>query len=666
MGIQFNCYTNMSLPLNTLQQLSNCLRFLSIDMVENAQSGHPGMPMGMADVATVLFKDFLRYSPQNPAWENRDRFVLSGGHGSALLYSLLHLTGYARPAVDDLKQFRQLGSPCAGHPEFGELPGVEATTGPLGQGIANAVGMAIAAKKRETEDPRRFNYKIYVTCGDGDLMEGISHEACALAGHLNLNNLIILFDDNQITIDGPKNLSDSEDVQKRFQAYGFNVLTVDGHDFDDIHRALAKAQHAQHPTLIACKTIIGKGSPLKAGTAAVHGAPLGDIEIAKTREALNWPHPPFFIPDDLRALWQTIGKRCYQEHDVWSKTYAPNTKAIATEVQSGLTKLKTSFSEEKPDLATRQVSQMVLDVVLPVMPNLIGGSADLTPSNNTHVSGQKAMMKDDFTGSYIHYGIREHAMGAIMNGLSLSGYKAYGGTFLAFSDYMRPAIRLSALMKQPVIYVMTHDSIGLGEDGPTHQPIEQISSLRAMPNVNVFRPCDALEVAECWEIALAASGTPSILALSRQKVPFLREESAVQNLSQNGAYILRHENINAALDVTLIGTGSEVSLCVAARIKLAEENINARVVSMPCQELFHQLTISQQAEILGHPTTIIAVEAGTTYGWDRYIYRGKKPGAVIGIDHFGASAPAGDLFKYVKMTVQQVVDLSKLKMVCAQ
>ena len=646
----------MPLPINTLQELSNCLRFLSIDMVEKAESGHPGMPMGMADVATVLFNDFLRYNPKNPSWENRDRFVLSGGHGSALLYSLLHLTGYNRPTIEDLKKFRQLGSPCAGHPEFGELPGIEATTGPLGQGIANAVGMAIAAKKRAAEDAKHFNYKIYVTCGDGDLMEGISHEACALAGHLNLNNLIILFDDNQITIDGPKNLSDSEDVKKRFEAYGFNVLTADGHDFKDIHHVLTKARSAEQPTFIACKTVIGKGSPSKEGTSGVHGSPLGETEIAKTRIALKWPHPPFFIPENLRELWLTIGKRCDGEYDAWSKTYTSDTKNSVTEVQSTLANLKIAFLKEQPNLATRQVSQMVLDCVLPVMPNLIGGSADLTPSNNTHASGQKAITRDDFTGSYIHYGIREHAMGAIMNGLSLSGYKPYGGTFLTFSDYMRPAIRLSALMKQSVIYVMTHDSIGLGEDGPTHQPIEHISSLRAMPNVNVFRPCDALEALECWELALTATDTPSVLALSRQKLPFLRKDDSIKNLSKNGAYILRNDNTDAPLDVTLIGTGSEVSLCVEAKIALAAENINARVVSMPCQELFNKLPVGQQSDILGKPKTIIAVEAGTSYGWDRYIYRGQKPGTVIGINQFGASAPASDLFKHFEITVQRIVD----------
>jgi transketolase len=652
----------MSLPANTLQELSNCLRFLSIDMVENAKSGHPGMPMGMADVATVLFKYFLRYSPKNPSWKNRDRFVLSGGHGSALLYSVLHLTGYARPTVEDLKSFRQLGSPCAGHPEFGELPGVEATTGPLGQGIANAVGMAIAAKKRAAQDAKHFNYKVYVTCGDGDLMEGISHEACALAGHLNLNNLIILFDDNQITIDGPKSLSDSEDVKKRFEAYGFNVLTVDGHDFKDLHNALTKAQNAEQPTFIACKTIIGKGSPSKAGTSGVHGSPLGETETAKTRAALNWPHQPFFIPENLRELWLTIGKRCDGDYDVWSKTYSPETTVSITEMQATLTNLKIEFLKDKPNLATRQVSQMVLDVASPVMPNLIGGSADLTPSNNTHASGQKSITRDDFSGSYIHYGIREHAMGAIMNGLSLSGYLPYAGTFLTFSDYMRPAIRLSALMKQPVIYVMTHDSIGLGEDGPTHQPIEHISSLRAMPNVNVFRPCDALEALECWELALTATDVPSVLALSRQKLPFLRQDGSIENLSKNGAYVLRNENTDVPLDVTLIGTGSEVSLCVEAKIALAAQNMNARVVSMPCQELFNILPADQQSDILGKPKTIIAIEAGTTYGWDRYIYRGKKPGAVIGIDQFGASAPADDLFKHFNITVQHIVNASKLKL----
>lgn len=652
----------MTLPISTLQELSNCLRFLSIDMVERAKSGHPGMPMGMADVATVLFKDFLRYSSKNPSWGNRDRFVLSGGHGSALLYSLLHLTGCDRPTIEDLKNFRQLNSPCAGHPELGELPGIEATTGPLGQGIANAVGMAIAAKKRATENAKQFNYKVYVTCGDGDLMEGIAHEACSLAGHLNLNNLIILFDDNQITIDGPKDLSDSEDVQKRFEAYGFDVLSVDGHNFEALHSVLTTAQNAQRPTLIACKTIIGKGSPAKAGTSGVHGSPLGENEIANTREALNWPHKPFSIPEDLRTLWQEAGQRCDVEFEEWSRTYTQSKQNNIEAVQAALTELKTSFLEEKPNLATRQISKMVLDVVSPVMKNLIGGSADLTPSNNTHADDQKVLTKDNFTGSYIRYGIREHAMGAIMNGLSLSGYVPYAGTFLTFSDYMRPAIRLSALMKQPVIYVMTHDSIGLGEDGPTHQPIEHVSSLRAMPNVNVFRPCDAVEALECWALSLTAENTPSVLALSRQKLPFLREDNTMNNLSKKGAYILRAENADAPLDVTLIGTGSEVSLCVQAKQELAAQNINARVVSMPCQELFNVLSADEQSDILGCPQAIIAAEAGTTYGWDRYIHRGLRPGIAIGIDQYGASAPAGDLFEHFDMTVSRIVKEAKLKL----
>lgn len=648
---------------NSLQDLSNCLRFLSIDMVEKARSGHPGMPMGMADVATVLFKDFLRYSPSNPLWGNRDRFVLSGGHGSALLYSLLHLTGYDRPTIKDLKNFRQLGSPCAGHPEFGELPGIEATTGPLGQGIANAVGMALAGKKKSTENSKQFNYKVYVTCGDGDLMEGISHEACSLAGHLNLNNLIILFDDNQITIDGPKNLSDSEDVIKRFEAYGFDVVTVDGHNFEALHKVLTTAQGAQRPTLIACKTVIGKGSPSIAGTCSAHGSPLGEGEIAKTKIALNWPYQPFEIPKNLRELWQKIGKRCESECDAWSKTYNDKPKQHSlTDVQSLLADLKTSLLEKKPNLATRQISKIVLDAVSPAMPNLIGGSADLTPSNNTQADHQNIIAKKAFTGSYIHYGIREHAMGGIMNGLSLSGYRPYAGTFLTFSDYMRPAIRLSALMRQPVIYVMTHDSIGLGEDGPTHQPIEHLSSLRAMPNVHVFRPCDAAEALECWELALTATRTPSVLALSRQTLPFLREDNTAHNLSKKGAYILRAENTDAPLDITLIATGSEVSLCIGAKKELAAQNINVRVVSMPCQELFNELPVAEQSTILGTPQTIIAVEAGTTYGWGRYIHRGKQSGVSIGIDQYGASAPASDLYKHFNITIQCIVKEAHLKL----
>ncbi|MDP2193472.1 MAG: transketolase, partial [Alphaproteobacteria bacterium] len=512
-----------------ITELSNCLRFLSMDMVEKAQSGHPGMPMGMADVVTVLYKQFIQFNPKDPQWDGRDRFVLSGGHGSALLYSLLYLTGYDRPNMNDLMNFRKLGSPCAGHPEYTDLPGIEATTGPLGQGIANAVGMAIAAQKKHATYDQYPLSKVYVTCGDGDLMEGISHEACSLAGHLGLNNLIILFDDNHITIDGAKNLSDSENTLVRFEAYGFHTLAIDGHNYEAIHNALLIAQKAEKPTLIACRTIIGKGAPNKAGTAKVHGSPLGAQEIQLTRHALNWQHEPFHIPPHLKQQWEGFAKRCMEHYEA-SKNHRFDHKQSDVDVHNALEPLKLSYIEQRTEKATREISQDVLGVISPLMPELVGGSADLTPSNNTFVSSQDIIARNQYKGHYIHYGVREHAMAAVMNGLCLSGFKAYGGTFLAFSDYMRPAIRLSALMHLRVIYVMTHDSIGLGEDGPTHQPIEHLASLRAMPNVHVYRPCDAVEALECWALALESKDHPSILALSRQKLKLLREKHTTENL----------------------------------------------------------------------------------------------------------------------------------------
>jgi transketolase len=642
--------------LSNLPQLSNCIRFLSMDMVEKANSGHPGMPMGMADVATVLFQRYIKFNPKDPKWSNRDRFILSGGHGSALLYSILYLTGYDQPTIDDLKNFRKLESPCAGHPEYGHLEGVETTTGPLGQGLANAVGMAIAQKKDFNRSNGKLDYKVYVFVGDGDLMEGLSHEALSLAGHLNLNNLVVLFDDNQITIDGPTHLSTSEDVLKRFESYGFETLSIDGHDFKAIDQALNHAQKTSKPIVISCRTVIAKGAPTKAGTCGAHGSPLGLSEIEATRKALNWDFDPFYIPEDLLAEWRKFYKRNIENYESTKNIRLDNAIVISKDVKN---EFKKSLHEARATKATRQLFQDVLNFFEPYIPNMIGGSADLTPSNNTKTKNQKVISKESFEGSYIHYGIREHGMASIMNGLSLSGYLPYGGTFLVFSDYMRPSIRLSALMKQHVFYIMTHDSIGLGEDGPTHQPIEHLSSLRMIPNVKVFRPCDAAEMFECFELALENNNGPSVFALSRQNIPYLRKEYSDMNMSRKGAYVLRTEDTSKQLDITLVATGSEVNFCIEAKEQLRIKNMNIRIVSIPCFELFNHLTLEEKQIILGQPKLTIAIEAASLQGFESLFYKasvGKS--VVLGMKSFGASAPADVLFNHFELTTQKIVELA--------
>ena len=637
---------------------SNALRFLSIDAVEAAKSGHPGMPMGMADVATVLFQEFLTFNPKDPQWPNRDRFVLSAGHGSMLLYSLLHLCGYPDMTLGQIKNFRQWGSITPGHPEYGHTLGVETTTGPLGQGLATAVGLALGQEMmavRVGQDV--INHKTYVICGDGDLMEGISQEAVSFAGHLKLKNLIVLFDDNGITIDGKTSLSTSDDHLMRLTASGWKAMAIDGHDEQAIRDALTWAQTNDAPTLIACKTTIGFGSPAKAGTSASHGSPLGADEIQKTREKLNWPYAPFEVPEDVRALWTKAATRHVPTYDTWmakSKTLPAGGKKILSKDKAiaDVTALKKTFLDEKPTQATRILSQRVLDALFPVMPHLVGGSADLTGSNNTKAKGQQPIDATDFSGSYIYFGIREHAMAAMLNGLSLYGFTPYGGTFLVFSDYLRPSLRLSALMKQPVIYVLTHDSIGLGEDGPTHQPVEHLAALRGIPNLNVFRPADSIETAECWELALNTRETPSILALTRQNLPTLRS-TINDNLSARGGYII--SDSKGSRQATLIATGSEVSLAIEAQGALYGSGVDVAVVSMPCFELFAQQSAEYRATTLGDAPRI-GIEAAIEMGWSKYL---RETDVFIGMNGFGASAPIGVLFEKFGITQQAIVEAVK-------
>ncbi len=637
---------------------SNALRFLSIDAVEAAKSGHPGMPMGMADVATVLFQEFLTFNPNDPQWSNRDRFVLSAGHGSMLLYSLLHLCGYPDMTLDQLKNFRQWGSITPGHPEYGHTPGVETTTGPLGQGLATAVGLALGQEMmaaRVGQDV--INHKTYVICGDGDLMEGISQEAVSFAGHLKLKNLIVLFDDNGITIDGKTSLSTSDDHLVRLAASGWKTVAIDGHDEQAIRDALTWAQTNDAPTLIACKTTIGFGSPAKAGTSASHGSPLGVDEIQKTREKLNWPHAPFEVPDDVRAVWTKAALRHVPTYDEWMEK-SKKLSAVAKQLLSSdktiadVSVLKQTFLDEKPTQATRILSQRVLDALSPVMQHLVGGSADLTGSNNTKAKGQQPIDAADFSGSYIYFGIREHAMAAMLNGLSLYGFTSYGGTFLVFSDYLRPSLRLSALMKQSVIYVLTHDSIGLGEDGPTHQPVEHLAALRAIPNLNVFRPADSIETAECWELALNTHETPSVLALTRQNLPTLRS-TINENLSARGGYVI--SDSKGSRQATLIATGSEVSLAIEAQDALRALGIDVAVVSMPCFELFAQQSAEYRTSVLGDLPRI-GIEAAIEMGWSKYL---RETDVFIGMTGFGASAPIGVLFEKFGITQQAIVEAVK-------
>ena len=644
--------------------MANALRALAMDAVEKAKSGHPGMPMGMADVATVLFRDFLKFDAADPDWPDRDRFVLSAGHGSMLLYGLLHLTGYADMTLDELKRFRQLGSRTAGHPEYGHAKGIETTTGPLGQGIANAVGMAIAERLLSAKfGADLVDHRTYAICGDGCLMEGISHEAISLAGHLKLAKLTVLWDDNSISIDGPTDLAVSDDQLARFKASGWAAERVDGHDTDAVSAALSRARQSKRPSLIACRTTIAFGAPTKAGTAAAHGAPLGAAEIASARERLGWPYPPFVVPEEIRAAWRAVGQRGAAGAAQWRQRLQAAPSEMRAEFlrrQSGtlpagldaaIEQVREKFAADSPKLATRQCSNLVIEAIAPVMPELLGGSADLTGSNLTKAKSQKPVTPEDFTGNYIHYGVREHGMAAAMNGIAVHrGLVPYGGTFLIFTDYCRPAIRLSALMKQRVIYVMTHDSIGLGEDGPTHQPIEQLAALRAIPNLLVFRPADGVETAECWSLALREQHAPSVLSLTRQGVPTLRQGAQGDNLSARGAYILADSE--GPRQVTLLATGSEVHLAVAARDTLKSKGVAAAVVSMPCWELFDQQDAAYRASVLGNVPRV-AIEAASTFGWSHYV---GDSGTVIGMPGFGASAPAEELYAHFGITAEKLVE----------
>ena len=639
--------------------LANCIRFLSIDAVQKANSGHPGMPMGMADVATVLFKNFLRFNPKNPNWLNRDRFVLSAGHGSMLLYSLLYLTGYKSITLNSIKKFRQLNSICAGHPEYHPKTGIETTTGPLGQGISNAVGFAIAEEILKKKLGNKIvNHKTYVLAGDGCLMEGISHEAMSLAGHLKLKNLVMLFDNNSISIDGPTSLAVSDNFKKRFESYGWNYILINGHNEKEIFKALKKVQRANKPTVISCKTKIGYGSPNKSGKSSSHGSPLGVDEIALVRKNLNWNYKPFEIPNKFLNEWKKIGKKGEQLENSWLKIFKKK-KKIDKLLKNNFTKAielqKKIAIKEIKSLATRKSSELALDELTKEHNNLIGGSADLAGSNNTKTKHHKIIKPNQFDGDYIHYGVREHAMSGIMNGLALhSSFIPYGGTFLIFSDYCKPAIRLSALMQQRVIYVMTHDSIGLGEDGPTHQPIEQLAGLRAIPNLNVFRPADRMETIECWEQALKNTKTPSVLSLTRQNLNPIRKKYSNTNKCSFGAYeVLR---TNKKISLTILASGSEVNLAIETSHKLAKDKIYSKVISMPCQDLFDQQSASYKKKILGESKIRISIEAASTDCWKKYI---GFDGLTFGIDAFGKSAPYMDIYKYFGLTAENIAKKTK-------
>jgi transketolase len=643
-------------------EMANAIRFLAIDAVEQAKSGHPGMPMGMADVATVLFSRFLKFDPADPAWPDRDRFVLSAGHGSMLLYALLHLTGYEGVTLDELRSFRQWGSKTPGHPEYGHTPGVETTTGPLGQGIATAVGMALAERLMNARFGDDFvDHFTYVIAGDGCLMEGLSHEAISLAGHLRLNRLIVLFDDNEISIDGATSLSCSDDQLARFRACGWSASRIDGHDPEATAAAIERARNSDRPSLIACRTVIGFGAPNRQGTEKVHGAPLGADEIAKTRDVLNWPYQPFQIPESVLDQWRKLGARGHAARKNWlertrrlsSGSRSPFHDALNKELPCGyveaMARLRGRFAAERPNIATRQASQRVIDAIAETLPNLLGGSADLTHSNLTRARTQQPVQPGALDGSYIHYGVREHAMAAAMNGIALhGGFIPYGGTFLSFADYSRPAIRLAALMNVRVIHVMTHDSIGLGEDGPTHQPVEHLASLRAIPNLLVFRPGDAVETAEAWDCALRAQNNPSVLCLSRQAMPTFRGVAGEPNQVAFGAYVVVEPE--EGRDVTLIATGSEVSIALRAAELLASAGVHAAVVSAPCFELFRRQSREYRTAVLGHVPRI-GVEAAVEGDWARWIGDG---GEFVGMAGFGASAPAETLYREFGITADGV------------
>jgi len=645
-------------------QLANAIRFLSIDAVQKANSGHPGMPMGMADVATVLFKYHLRFNPKNPDWINRDRFILSAGHGSMLLYSLLYLCGYESISIDDIKNFRQLNSICAGHPEYKKGTGIETTTGPLGQGLGNAVGMAIAEEiLRKKFGSTIVDNKTYVIASDGDLMEGISHETMSLAGHLKLKNLIVFFDNNKISIDGSTSLSVSDNYKKRFEAYGWNFLDINGHNEKQISKAISKASKSNKPTLISCKTIIGFGSPNKSGKASSHGSPLGDEEIALVRKKLKWSDEPFTLDKDILNTWREIGRKGAKLEDKWNLILGKKNSKIQSEIKdvyfnSSIKDLenlikneKTKYFESKPSMATRQCSSTVIESVSNILPQLIGGSADLSGSNNTKTKNSKIINSKNFDGNYIHYGVREHGMAAVMNGLALySGFIPYGGTFLIFSDYCKPSIRLSALMGLNVIYIFSHDSIGLGEDGPTHQPIEQLTGLRAIPNLNVFRPADINETLECWQIALKNKNTPSAIALSRQKLPYINPSNSEENKCEKGAYVVKitsHDN-----KVTLVASGSEVELALNVQTALKQYNIESKVISMPCQELFDKQADSFKKDILDKDSLIVTIEAGSVSSWEKY--SGDK-GISLGINNFGESAPYKKVYDHFNLSEEKIV-----------
>jgi len=650
------------------KDLTNAIRFLSIDAVQKANSGHPGMPMGMADVATVLFKYYLRFNPKNPEWINRDRFILSAGHGSMLLYSLLYLTGYKSISIEDLKNFRKLNSICAGHPEYKKNSGIETTTGPLGQGLSNAVGMAIAEEiLKKKYGPKIINHKTYVIASDGDLMEGISHEAMSLAGHLKLKNLVVFFDNNQISIDGSTNLSVSDNYKKRFESYGWSFQEINGHNEKQISKAIKKSLKSNKPNLISCKTIIGYGSPNKAGKASSHGAALGEEEVELVRKKLKWKHKPFEIPKEIINEWRKIGEKGILEEKKWNSIYIKKNSKVRNEIDrikngklpedfdKHIISLRKKIFDLKSSEATRKSSAFILENITENLPELIGGSADLSGSNNTITKHSKVIKSSNFKGNYIHYGVREHGMAGIMNGMALhSGIIPYGGTFLIFSDYCKPSIRLSALMGLKVIYIFSHDSIGLGEDGPTHQPVEHLAHLRAIPNLNVFRPADTIETLECWEMALKSSTTPSVIALSRQKIKFVTETLTNKNMSALGGYELKKTNSNP--EITLIASGSEVEIAIEASNKLKEASINSKVVSMPCQELFDKQPKEYREKVIEKNSKKISIEASSIFGWEKYV---GPDGASLGLKSFGKSAPYKSIYEDFNLTSDSVVMIAK-------
>ena len=657
--------THTAISTSTEDLMANAIRALTMDAVQAANSGHPGAPMGLADVATVLFNRFINIDPSDDRWPDRDRFVMSAGHGSMLVYAINHLLGYDDMGMDQIRNFRQMGYRTAGHPEFGHAKGIETTTGPLGQGVTTAVGMALAERMMHA----RFggdlvDHYTYVLAGDGCLMEGISHEAIDFAGHMKLGKLVLFWDDNAITIDGSTDVSTSTDQLARFAASGWHVQAVDGHDKEAIATAIEAAQAADdRPSMIACKTVIGFGAPNKQGTASTHGAPLGDDEVAAARVQLGWQHDPFEIPAEIKSAWEAVAARGRARREGWGKALAASDRRAAFEaahapvdaaaLSAAITAFRAQMSKDAPKLATRKASQMALEVVNDALPNTVGGSADLTGSNNTRTSKMWAVTAGDFAGDYLHYGVREHAMAAIMNGMSLhGGLKPYGGTFLAFADYCRPAIRLSALMQQPVVYVMTHDSIGLGEDGPTHQPVEHIASLRAMPNLNVFRPADAVETAEAWELAMSDATTPSVLCLSRQGLPCIRPDHSDSNRTARGAYLLRDP---AERDVTLIATGSEVEIALEAADMLEAEGRRVAVVSAPCFELFAAQDDDYRLSVLGTGPRV-GVEAAVQMGWNDLL---GHDSAFIGMTGFGVSAPASDLYQHFGITAEAVAEAAR-------